>query len=37
MDTSDSGSEAVALESDTDLEKSDFDVAIGDSDVISEE
>ena len=37
MDNSDSGSEAVALESDTDLEKSDFDVAIDDSDVISED
>ncbi len=37
MDAADSGSEAVALESDTDLEKSDFDVAIGDSDVISED
>jgi hypothetical protein len=37
MENSDSGSEAVALESDTDLEKSDFDVAIGDSDVVSED
>jgi len=37
MDAADSGSEAVALESDTDLEKSDFDVAIGDSDVVSDE
>lgn len=37
MDAADSGSEAVALESDTDLEKSDFDVAIGDSDVISDD
>ena len=37
MEAADSGSEAVALESDTDLEKSDFDVAIGDSDVVSEE
>ena len=37
MDASDSGSEAVALESDTDLEKSDFDVEVGDSDVVSDE
>ena len=37
MEAADSGSEAVALESDTDLEKSDFDVAIGDSDLVSEE
>lgn len=33
----DSGSEAVALESDTDIEKSDFDLALDDSDVIAEE
>jgi len=37
MEAADSGSEAVALESDTDLEKSDFDVAIGDSDVVSDD
>jgi hypothetical protein len=37
MGESDSGSEAVALESsDTDLEKSDFDVAIDDSDSVPE-
>jgi hypothetical protein len=32
-----SASEAVALESDTDLEKSDFELAMDDSDVVSEE
>lgn len=32
-----SGSEAVALESDTDLEKSDFELAMDDSDVATEE
>jgi hypothetical protein len=32
-----SGSEAVALESDTDLEKSDFELAMDDSDVAAEE
>ena len=37
MEAADSGSEAVALESDTDLEKSDFDVAVGDSDVVAED
>lgn len=37
MEGSDSGSEAVALESDTDLEKSDFEVAVGDSDVVAED
>jgi hypothetical protein len=37
MEAADSGSEAVALESDTDLEKSDFDVAVDDSDIVSEE
>ena len=37
MEAADSGSEAVALESDTDLEKSDFDIAIGDSEDVSEE
>jgi hypothetical protein len=37
MDSADSGSEAVALESDTDLEKSDFDIAIGDSDLITDD
>jgi hypothetical protein len=37
MESADSGSEAVALESDTDLEKSeDFDVAVGDSDVVDD-
>ena len=37
MDAADSGSEAVALESDTDLESSDFDIAIDDSDLVSED